>query len=342
MTPWLLDYLCDPVSKAPLQLLDAVYEDGSIVSGTLVGGDGRRYPIISGIPRFVSDQSLHQSVQSFGREWNYFNFTDFKHHWLTHTVSNTFGSTEAFAGRVIVDAGGGSGAQTLWMLESGAKHVITLELSGSVDDVVQRNLRPTGFRNFDVVQCSIDQPPLRDRSIDGLVICHNVIQHTPSVEKTAKALFAIVAPGGEFVFNCYRLIVDDPFRWTRFHLIYEPLRAILSKRSFRLTLLYSQVMASLRLIPLFGWILEKLGFCAQGDVPPLPNETWIGRLKRRWKATALNTFDGFGSHQYQHFKKDSEIRSLLESLQPDSAKILNTERYFEQPPPIGIAIRVLR
>ena len=78
-----------------------------------------------------------------------------------------------------------------------------MDLSHSVDDVVHRNL--AGLKNVDVIQCSIDAPLLRDQCIDGMVYCHNVIQHTPSVEKTAHALFALTAPGGEFVFNCYPL-----------------------------------------------------------------------------------------------------------------------------------------
>jgi SAM-dependent methyltransferase len=78
-----------------------------------------------------------------------------------------------------------------------------MDLSHSVDDVVQRNL--AGFKNVDVIQCSIDAPPLRDQSIDGIVYCHNVIHHTPSVEMTAHALYALTAPGGEFIFNCYPL-----------------------------------------------------------------------------------------------------------------------------------------
>lgn len=34
-----------------------------------------------------------------------------------------------------------------------------MDLSHSVDDVVQRNL--AGLKNVDVIQCSIDAPPLR-------------------------------------------------------------------------------------------------------------------------------------------------------------------------------------
>jgi uncharacterized protein YbaR (Trm112 family) len=52
MTPTLLDYLCEPVTKVPLQLIDAVYDSvGNIMSGELLAPSGKRYPIINGIPR---------------------------------------------------------------------------------------------------------------------------------------------------------------------------------------------------------------------------------------------------------------------------------------------------
>ena len=162
-------------------------------------------------------------------------------------MENTFGGTDAFKDQLIVDAGGGSGAQTKWFTEYGAKHVIMMDLSHSVDGVVQRNL--AGLKNVDVIQCSIDAPPLRDQCIDGIVYCHNVIQHTPSVEKTAHALYALTAPGGEFVFNCYRLNGQGLLRWVRFNLSYKPLRAVLSRMLFTMIIFYARLLALLRLLP---------------------------------------------------------------------------------------------
>ena len=106
MTPNLLNFLCEPISKAPLRLINEITNsDGTIQSGALVSPSGACYPIINGIPRFVSYVPT-DSVVSFGDEWNFFNFTDFKINWLKHTVANTFGSTDAFKGKLIVDAGG--------------------------------------------------------------------------------------------------------------------------------------------------------------------------------------------------------------------------------------------
>jgi uncharacterized protein YbaR (Trm112 family)/SAM-dependent methyltransferase len=340
MTQELLAYLVDPVDKMPLSLHDGTCDErGQIVSGRLVAKCGREYPIRNGIPRFVA-APLQQSVRSFGDQWNLFNFTDFHEHWLHHTVRNTFGTTDALRDQVIVDAGGGSGAQTLWMLQSGARHVIMLELSHSVDDVVMRNLRNSGFTNWDVIQCSIDAPPLRDHSIPGLVICHNVIQHTPSVERTAAALFALVAPGGQFVFNCYPRNDAGPIRWIRFHLVYTPVRAMLKRCPFPVRLGYAAAMGALRQVPVLGALLEKASLCVMGDVRP--GTTAVETLKRRFRAAMLNTFDAYGAHEYQHHLSDDEVRTLVNHLQPQHDKVLNTNAYFARPPLIGCALRVMR
>ena len=77
MTPQLLEYICEPITKDSLELVDTVTNtNGHIISGNLVSPSGNRYPIIGGIPRFVDFVPL-RTVKSFGDEWNYFNFTDF-------------------------------------------------------------------------------------------------------------------------------------------------------------------------------------------------------------------------------------------------------------------------
>ena len=331
-----LSFLCDPIDKSDLTIEAKEFApNGDVIEGELLSSSGRRYPIRRGIPRFAEELDIGKTVHSFGDEWNYFNFDEFKSNWLNYTVKNTFGGLDAFAGKVVVDCGGGSGAQSLWMAQAGAKQVLCLELSHSVDNVMQRNLK--GIENVDIIQCSIDAPPLKDRCIDGIVICHNVIQHTPSVEATARALMRLVASGGEFVFNCYpKSTAPDLLRRARFRLMEEN-RRFLSRQSFRFRLWYARTMAVARFIPLLGYALEKSMLLFRGDVPAGPN--WF---RRAYRQAFLNTFDWFGAHTYQHYKTDEEIRALVAELQPESIKVKNLDRYFEKPPLSGCALRVFR
>lgn len=343
MTPFLLEFLCDPISKDPLDLKNARTDgSGNIVSGALHGTSGYVYPILNGIPRFTSTAGSQKGTEPFGDQWNHFNFTDFYSNWLHHTVANTFGSTTVFRDRIVVDAGAGSGAQSLWILRCGAKHVIALELSSAVDGVIRRNLESSGHSNYDIVQCSIDRPPFKDRSVDGIVICHNVIQHTPSVEDTARALYAIVGQGGELVFNCYRLNDEGIVRWVRFHLIFRPLRAMLQRLPFAVRMAYARVMALLRFVPVVGMALEKSLLCVRGDISIHKQLSWLEYLKMCYRSTVLNTFDCFGAHRYQHYKSDVVIANLVTSLQPDSSKVSNFTDYFKRPEPIGCALRIRR
>jgi hypothetical protein len=172
--------------------------------------------------------------------------------------------------------------------------------------------------------------------VDGIVICHNVIQHTPSVEGTARALWRLVAPGGEFVFNCYQKNDQGLLRKLRLAL-YGAVRSVLSRAPFRAILWYARIMSILRFVPLLGLAIEKSGLMVRGDVPPGP-----GRWRRAYKSGVLNTYDCYGSHSYQHLKTDDEIRALVAELQPNSEKLLNIDSYFMRPPPIGIALRLFR
>jgi SAM-dependent methyltransferase len=331
MTPDLLQYLCDPYDFTVLTLHDAVVIDGKVITGNLVSTSGNTYPIRNGVPRF--DETIG-SVVSFGDEWNFFNYDLFKINWTRDVVGHNFVSTEYFRGKVIVDCGAGSGMQSKWMAEAGAARVIALELSHAVDGVIKRNLE--GVANVDVVQCSIDAPPIRRESIDGIVICHNVIQHTPSVEKTAAALWGLVGKG-EFVFNCYMKYPDNPVWMARWNLVYRPLRAVLSRMPFPIILGYARAMAALRFVPVLGPLLEKSQFMIRGQVAPGPRY-----LKRLYENAVLNTYDWYGSHTYQHQKTPDEIRKLVVSLQPDSSKVQNLEEYLRTPIPPGLAIRISR
>ena len=329
----LVAYLRDPEDGSPLRIeVGASGAKDDIVEGELISSSGRRYVIRRGIPRFLSRGGEgEKSVHAFGEQWNRFSWGVLKGNWLNHTVANTFGSPDVFRGKLVIDAGAGAGMQSVWMAEYGARRVLSLELSHSIDGALMNNV--SGVREIDAIQCSIDAPPLRPEIAD-IVYCHNVIQHTPSVENTARALWRLVAPGGELVFNCYPRNDLGVLRWIRLRL-HLTLRAILSRLPFSMLLAYARVLAALRFVPVIGWTLEKAGLVNLGSVPAGP-----GWRRAAYNAAVANTVDGFGGHAYQHLKSEAEIRALVSELQPDTSLVGNLEKYFSRPQPIGCALRI--
>lgn len=331
----LLAYLCDPVDLTALEpspgtrIVDDRIEDGDLVSET-----GKQYPIVNGIPRIIVDQAIKPSVVSFGDEWNYFNYDRFKANWLKHIAYGAFGSPDYFKKKLVVDCAAGSGMHAKWMSEYGASHVIALELSDCVDGVTRENLR--GVDNVDVIQCSIDAPPIKPNSINGLVICNAAIQHTPSVENTAKALWRMIGSEGELSFSCYARYPDDAVWMARYWLVYMPLRAILSRCSFETILAYAKLMARLRTVPGLGVFLEKANFLVRGDVPS--GDYYQERL---YETTVLNTFDWYGSHKYQHHLSAKELAAICDAMSPEPRQILNLEAYRRRPLPPGLPIRLI-
>ena len=331
----LLKYLCDPVDGSDLTLsAETIIANDRIETGALVSPRGGRYPIKNGVPRFLPSAETSDSVISFGNEWNHFNYDGFKANWLAHIAEGAFGSTDYFKDKVIVDCAAGSGMHTKWMSEYGACHVIALELSHSVDGVMQENL--AGVENVDIIQCSIDAPPIKSHSINGLVICNAAIQHTPSVKRTAEALWKMVGPGGELSFSCYLKYPHDVSWMARWLLITTPLRAILSRCSFGTILRYAKIMAHLRMLPIIGPLLEKAQFVVRGDVPP--GERYQERLLNQ---AILNTFDWYGSHRYQHYLSAAQLEAICRQLDPEPSKILNLEAYYKRPLPPGLPLRLM-
>ncbi len=340
MNPRLLPLLCCPVTRSPLRVEDAkLTPQGDMTEGWLVAEANplNRYRVERGIPRFApqSGEANASTVESFGDQWNYFNFDQFSSHFRLALV-HTFGDLAHLRGKVVVDAGAGAGMQSRWLAEAGATHVIALELSHAVDGVIAANLK--GIRNVDVIQCSIDAIPLRDGAISGgIVMCHNVIQHTPSVPKTLGELWRIAGKGTDVAFNCYTRDVSTPLKRIRYWL-YSHVRQMVADLPFAGRLAYARAMAVLRFVPLLGYLLEKADLMRRGRVF---EPTFMARLKMQYRAGLLNTFDYFGAHAYQHHHTLGELRAMADALTP-SPQIVNADDFFRPHQPVGIMLRLLR
>lgn len=183
--------------KNPVSVADRVRE------GLLVDDAGNEFPIIGFIPRFVHSDGY---CKSFSVEWE---------RW-PEILSSYSGYGERFAketkwgndlhGRVVLEAGCGSGAFTPHALATGAT-VVSFDYSGSV----AVNYEKSGANpNVLVVQASIFEMPFADAVFDK-VFCFGVLQHTPDPRGGFRALIEKLKPGGHLAADIYL----EPPEWAR-------------------------------------------------------------------------------------------------------------------------------
>ena len=198
--------------------------------------EGCVFPIVNGIPRFVSTDNY---AASFGLQWNSFRRTQLDSFTGT-TISRdrlqriAGGSLDVFRGQDVLEAGCGAGRFTEIMLAAGAR-VFAADISSAVDANRENCAAATGYF---VCQADIVHLPLPSEQFD-IVACIGVIQHTPDPEATMVALCSHLKPGG-------RLFIDH----------YPPNYPMtLSRRLLRRFLLTRSSVYSLRFCTnLVGWL----------------------------------------------------------------------------------------
>lgn len=160
-----LEYLVCPACQATLRCVVDEEKAGEIESGALAcTGCDAVYPIIRGIPRFVTTEAPLQgqneeTADAFGWEWQEFrelhSIETYKAQFLDwiHPLKPSF-----FADKVILDAGCGMGRFSLISSQFGAKQVLAIDASDAVE-AARENARP--FDNVHVIQGDINRLPLR-------------------------------------------------------------------------------------------------------------------------------------------------------------------------------------
>lgn len=189
-----------PGTGAPLSL-EVTARDGDDVSEGALRSGAESWPVVRGVPRFVSTDNY---ARSFGFQWNRFPGTQLD------SVSGLSVSRERFlaqwampadwfAGRRLLDVGCGAGRFAEVALSLGAE-VVAVDLSAAVD-ACYRSLGP--HPRLHVVQASVYELPFAPGSFDG-VYSFGVIQHTPDVAATFRAIAAMARPGGEVAVDVYK------------------------------------------------------------------------------------------------------------------------------------------
>jgi 2-polyprenyl-3-methyl-5-hydroxy-6-metoxy-1,4-benzoquinol methylase len=161
---------------------------------------GHRYPIIRGIPRFVSDENYSAD---FGAQWNMFpktqldSFTGAANS-KTRLARCLLGNLAGLKNKKVLEAGCGAGRFTEILLKYGA-----LVHSFDYSNAVEANAKNNGhYEHLVLVQADIRKMPFPKAYYD-YVICLGVLQHTPDPEESIRSLWEMVRPGGALVVDCY-------------------------------------------------------------------------------------------------------------------------------------------
>jgi 2-polyprenyl-3-methyl-5-hydroxy-6-metoxy-1,4-benzoquinol methylase len=164
--------------------------------------NGHQYAVIEDIPRFVSSQNY---ASTFGYQWNKYDRVQVDSHNRSGFSAQRFRditgwTAEDLRDRSVLDAGCGAGRFAEIVAKEYGAQVFAVDLSTAVE-ACKKNLAPY---NCLVSQASIYDLPFKDGIFD-YVYCIGVIQHTPSPEKSIRALCRLVKPGGQIALWIYEL-----------------------------------------------------------------------------------------------------------------------------------------
>jgi arsenite methyltransferase len=171
---------------------------------------GRRYPVVSDIPRFVQeiDDAQRQTAESFGFKWTHGAHWGFEpeHHAVVWAFwREVFGWSgpddlrRLMAGKVVLDAGAGSGSSLNQFVDWPAS-IIAADISRAID-VCREHFRDR--RHVTFIQADLSRLPLPDDAVD-VVWSNGVLHHTPSVFDGIKALRRHLKRSGLLIFYIYR------------------------------------------------------------------------------------------------------------------------------------------
>lgn len=176
---------------------------------------GEVYPIINGIPSFVtqhSDMGQSQVEESFSFKWTKtpgWGITsegsrDIMTPWMMDVLgwSNEENYKDYISNfRIILDAGCGNGRETIRIAKLNPEAlVIGLDLSEGLYKAAHFS---KDLPNVRFVRADLCNPPFM-KAIFDYAISFGVLHHTPNTQLAFKSIASLIAPKGEFTFYVYR------------------------------------------------------------------------------------------------------------------------------------------
>jgi len=270
-------FLACPACRHELALEVHRFEQTEVVDGNLrCTRCQSEYPIVRGIPRFVPSETY---AASFGLEWNLFSTVQLdsingtqQSDQMLH--ASTGWTADDYAGRLVLDAGVGSGRFAEIAAAYGAE-VVGVDLSSAVE-AAYRNVGR--LDNVHVIQADIFALPFRAGTFD-LAYSIGVLHHTPDPAGAFSRVAATVKPRGGFGVYLY-----DRYSIGRYSS--DAIRVVTTRLPFRVTL----ALCTLAVPYYYLCRLPFLGKLLQLACPISMHPDW----RSRW----LDTFDWY-SPAYQ-------------------------------------------
>ena len=165
MNSTIIDYLVCPDCQANLECTIIEQEEADIISGTFICNTCQKsYPIIRGIPRFVTTVTPLEgqnidTADAFGWEWQEFSELHSEETYKEQFLDWIAPIQPAFfQDKVVLDAGCGMGRFSLISGRFGAKQVLAIDASDAVESAQQNTKH---LDNVSVIQGDINNLPLR-------------------------------------------------------------------------------------------------------------------------------------------------------------------------------------
>lgn len=218
MKPWLLTLLACPDCSAALNQESGPASVNGETGLNLLRCQACRqtYPIIRGIPRFVSTDGY---ASSFSFEWRRFSTTQLDSARGWSRSEERFQQSLDFPlnelkGKLVLDAGCGMGRFAEIVVKYGGT-VVGVDLSYAVD-FAAKNLAEQELAHF--LQADLCRIPLRHGIFD-LIYSLGVLHHTPDPPGTFKKLIPLLKPGGKITVTLYsaynKIYVASTNTWRR-------------------------------------------------------------------------------------------------------------------------------
>ena len=237
----LLEFLRCPLCAEKMRAESFEAEGGDVASGLLHCDCGGSWPIINGIPRIIDDpfrehpefartfatrlpegltpsRAHDRTRESFGLQWTTYDVLRPEEDEATFGAKTGF-RPEQLEGKVVLDAGCGSGRYSAVAARWGAK-VISFDLGRAVERA-RENVKDCG--DVHLMQADVFKLPLPPAAFD-YIFSIGVLHHTPNTRKAFLRLLPLLKRGGRIAVWLYK----------KRDALYEAVNMILRGITFRL------------------------------------------------------------------------------------------------------------